>query len=132
MIDVYKQDVKFYFIVPQRFKLILRDKLEQSWSKATIEEVEFVNGFDANSILYEIKYKNNDALSLTVDKKSNTLLNNLLNVVEVMEEDDRVTILYNFTHANNWGWQSKSEKNTRQMDAEYKSTKDSHKRKYNV
>ena len=110
MIDVYKQDVKFYFIVPQQFKLILRDKLEQSWSKATIEEVEFVNGFDANSILYEIKYKNNDALSLTVDKKSNTLLNNLLNVVEVMEEDDRVTILYNFTHANNWGWQTKSEK----------------------
>lgn len=110
MIDIYKSDIQFYFIVPVQYKVILKDKLEQTWTKATIEEVPTVNGFDAKSILYELKYKNHDALALTVDKKSNVLLNSLLNVVDVMEEGDRVTILYNFTHANNWGWNTKAER----------------------
>lgn len=110
MIDVYKDDIQFYFIVPQQYKVILRDKIEQNWPKATIEEVEKVNGFDAKSILYEVKYKNHDALSLNTDKKSNVLLNNLLNVVDVMEQGDRVTILYNFTHTSNWGWLTQAEK----------------------
>lgn len=110
MIDIYKDDIQFFFIVPSQYKMLLKDKLEQTWSKATIEEVPHVNGFDAKSILYEVKYKNHDALSVSVDKKSNVLLNSLLNVVDVMEQGDRVTILYNFTQANNWGWQSSSER----------------------
>lgn len=109
MIDIYKEDIKFYFIVPIQYKVLLKDKLEQTWGKATIEEVESINGFSAKSILYEVKYKNHDALSVTVDKKSNMLLNSLLSVVDVMEQGDRVTILYNFTQANNWGWQTKAE-----------------------
>ena len=110
MIDIYKNDVQFYFIVPSQFKVLLKDKLEQTWSKATIEEIPSVNGFSATSILYEIKYKNHDALAVTVDKKSNALLNSVLNVVDVMELGDRVTILYNFTQANNWGWSTNASK----------------------
>lgn len=110
LIDISKEDVCFYFIVPEQFKLLLRDKLEQTWDKATIEEVNHIKEFDINSIFYEVKYKNNDALSLNIDTKSNTLLNNLFTVIEFMEETDRLTVFYNFTHANNYGWQVKSEK----------------------
>ena len=110
MIDVYKNDIQFYFIVPQQYKIILKDKLEQTWNSATIEEVEKVNGFSASDIFYEVKYKSHDALAVTVDKKSNALLNSLFNVVDVMEQGDRVTILYNFMHANNWGWQTSAER----------------------
>ncbi|MGL5676867.1 MAG: hypothetical protein ACRDDX_10670 [Cellulosilyticaceae bacterium] len=110
MIDIYKADIQFYFIVPQQYKIILRDKMEQNWPRSTIEEVDKINGFDAKSVLYEVKYKNHDALALNADKKSNVLLNNLLNVVDVMEDGDRVTILYNFTHTSNWGWLTQAEK----------------------
>lgn len=108
MIDIYKNDVGFYFIVPVQYKAILKEKMCSVWDKATIEEVSEIKKFDENSVLYDVRYKRNDALSVTVDKKSNALLNSMLNVIDIMESEDRVSIVYNFTSCNNWGWQTKS------------------------
>jgi hypothetical protein len=110
MIDIYKNDVSFYFIVPSQYKMLLKEKLQTTWDKATIQEVDSIKGFNPKSIAYEIKYKYHNALSVTVDKKSNTLLNNILNVIDVLEQDDRVSILYNFTSCNNWGWKANCER----------------------
>lgn len=108
MIDIKKDDVAFYFIVPIQYKALLKDKLESTWPKATIEEVADIEPFKAESAFYEVRYKNHDALAITVDKKSNSLLNNALNVVDTMKDGDRVSIVFNFFNANNWGWQAEA------------------------
>lgn len=109
MIDIYKNDVKFYFVVPTLYKNIVKEKLNATWPSATIEESAEEIKFSSESIYYTLQYKQNDALSLAVDKKSNILLNNMLNVIDFMEQGDRVTVMYNFAYTNNWGWHTKAE-----------------------
>lgn len=109
MIDIYKDDVKFYFVVPTMYKTMVKEKLSATWPTATIEESMEEMKFSSDSIYYTLQYKQNDALALSVDKKSNTLLNNMLNVIDVMEQGDRITVMYNFAYTNNWGWQTKAE-----------------------
>lgn len=109
MIDIYKDDVRFYFVVPTMYKIMVKEKLSATWPTATITESEEQIKFNSNSTYYTLQYKNNDALALSVDKKSNTLLNNMLNVIDVMEQGDRITVMYNFAYTNNWGWQTKAE-----------------------
>ncbi|MEF9952177.1 MAG: hypothetical protein RR782_02775 [Clostridium sp.] len=103
VIDIQKNDVGFYFIVPQCFKNILIEKMAEIWSKATIEEVEKLSGYTA-PVLFEMTYKKEDALSLAVDKKSNEPLNSMLSVVDIMKDDDRVTIVTNFIPRSQLGW----------------------------
>lgn len=109
MIDIYKDDVRFYFIVPTMYKTMVKEKLSATWPTATIEESAEEMKFSSESVYYTLQYKQNDALALNVDKKSNVLLNNMLNVIDVMEQGDRITVMYNFAYINNWGWQTKSE-----------------------
>lgn len=109
MIDIYKDDVRFYFVVPTMYKVMVKEKLSATWPTATITESEEQIKFNSNSTYYTLQYKNNDALALNVDRKSNTLLNNMLNVIDVMEQGDRITVMYNFAYTNNWGWQTRAE-----------------------
>ncbi|WP_207642817.1 hypothetical protein [Niameybacter massiliensis] len=109
MIDIYKDDVRFYFVVPTMYKTMVKEKLSATWPTATIEESEEEVKFNSDSVYYTLQYKKNDALALNVDKKSNVLLNNMLNVIDVMEQGDRITVMYNFAYTNNWGWQTKAE-----------------------
>lgn len=116
MIDIYKDDVRFYFVVPVQYKLMLKERIQDTWDKATVKDVDQVEPFSTNSIFYQLEYKLNNAMSLSVDKKSNTLLNSLLNVVDVMEQGDRVTIIYNFSRCSQYGWNN----NARRIHEEYK------------
>lgn len=104
MIDIQKDDISFYFIVPKTFKGILIEKMREIWSKATITEEEKPQEYSENMIAYEVNYKKEDALSLAIDKKSNEPLNSILSVVDIMKDTDRVTVIYNFLPRAQLGW----------------------------
>ena len=104
VIDIKNNDVNFYFIVPKPFINILLEKIKEIWSKATIEILESIEPLSKQNSTYQLVYSKEDALSLQVDKKSNEPLNSILNVIEIMKNDDRVTIIYNFLPRNQFGW----------------------------
>lgn len=104
LIDIYKDKVEFYFIVPQQFVSIAKEKIRETWAKCTIEEVPKIKPFQEGAMVHEVVYKKEDALSLDIDKKSNEPLNNILNVINIMESYDRVSILYNFIPCDQRGW----------------------------
>lgn len=108
IVDIFKNDVSFYFLVPQQYVKLAKDKIIQTWNKVKVEECEVpsISGGET----YYIKYKNRDELSLDVDKKCNDPLNNILGVIDIMEADDRVTIACNLMPCNNYGWHTKCDK----------------------
>lgn len=105
MVDIYKSNVEFYFIVPEQYENIAIEKIREIWSKCTIEKVEGIKQFSQDALNYQLNYKNEDALSLNVNKTSNEPLNSVLNVMEIMKENDRIAIFYNFMCCNQLGWQ---------------------------
>lgn len=104
MIDVKKNNVDFYFLVPERYLGLIKEKIIETWPKITIEEVNQINPFSKNVVEYQLNYSKEDALSLNVDKKSNEPLNSILNVLDIMHEGDRVSIFYNFMPVMQKGW----------------------------
>lgn len=105
IIDIHLNDVGFYFLVPVPFLSTMIEKIKEIWSKATIKVLdEGLKSFSDNAEYFELGYKKEDALSLQVDRKSNEPLNSILNVMDIMHEDDRVTILYNFLPSSQMGW----------------------------
>lgn len=111
MIDIYKTNVNFYFVVPEQYKSLAKEKITSTWAKITIEEVDSIPSFDkTNTTTYQLKYSKMDAFSLDVNRKSNHPLNNMLNVIDIMETDDRVAIFYNFKPCTQYGWGAKCEK----------------------
>ena len=70
VIDIQKEEVNFYFIVPEPFKAMLINQISNVWHKAEIKEVEGLT-LDSKADIYQLYYKNEDALSLKVDRKSN-------------------------------------------------------------
>lgn len=105
IIDIYQGNANFYFLVPEVFKNILIEKIKEIWTKATVSVLvgglpPFTNSMD----LYQLSYKKEDALSLQVDRKSNEPLNSILNVMDIMKEEDRITIIYNFQASSQFGW----------------------------
>lgn len=105
VIDIKKNNASFYFIVPKPFVNIILEKICEIWSKATIKVLDkALDGFTANAEYYELSYKKEDALSLSTDFRSNEPLNSILNVMDVMKDDDRVTIIYNFIANPQFNW----------------------------
>ena len=103
-IDIQKSDVSFYFIVPDQYESIAREKITSVWPRVTIEKVSQLQEFKGDKVTYQLGYKKEDALSLDTDARSNTLLNSILNVIDIMEEGDRVGIFYNFVPVNQRYW----------------------------
>lgn len=110
MIDIVDKNANFYFIIPQVFKTTLIEKLREIWSKSTIEEVESIDPISKDSTIFKLTYKKDDALSISVDKKTNEPLNQILSVIEIMQEGDRVSVLYNFIPCTQFGWQARYDK----------------------
>ncbi|NFO89028.1 hypothetical protein FDC58_16860 [Clostridium botulinum] len=105
IIDIQNNDAKFYFLVPDPFVTVLLEKIREIWAKATINILEDkIKEFSENAEMYQLSYKKEDAMSLQVDKKSNEPLNSILSVMDVMKEDDRITIVYNFLPCSQFGW----------------------------
>lgn len=95
-IHITKQSTEFYFIVPSVFYSQVKTKLSETWKNVEINKV---NGLpiDINQCTkYQLQYKLNDVLSLNVDKKSNSLLNSNLSVLEILQEQESIGIFYNF------------------------------------
>lgn len=109
IIDIIDGDVNFYFVIPKIYQSLIVDKIAEIWAKATIEVVDHIKPFNEESITYQLSYKRDDAMSLHVDKKNNEPLNQILNVIQLLKDDDRVTIVYNFKPTNIYDWKGKYE-----------------------
>jgi hypothetical protein len=106
-----KKKVEFYFIIPRHCLSLIREKMIDSWSNVTIQEVQELPIFPNDITKYQLYFRKEDGLSLAVDRRNNELLHSNLNVVEVLDEGDRVGILYNFLPSSQHGWKY-SHKNT--------------------
>ena len=105
IIDIEGGNANFYFLVPKVFLNIILEKIKEIWNKATINILqEGIKEFDKNTDCYEISYKKEDALSLAIDKKSNEPLNSILSTMDIMKEEDRITLIYNFMPSSQLGW----------------------------
>jgi len=109
-IDIKKNDVSFYFIVPERHLTLIKEKITNTWPKAAITIANEISPFSKDAIMYQLKYSKEDAMSLNLDKKCNEPLNGILNVLDVLEEDDRVGIFYNFVPVQQKGWRQEHQR----------------------
>ena len=93
-----KHKAEFYFIVPAPYKRLFKEKISDTWRNIEIKEVKELPQFSENSTKYGLRYKKEDALSLSVDKRNNDLLSSTLNIMEILESDtnDKIGIIYNF------------------------------------
>lgn len=104
VIDIKDNNAKFYFIIPDVFKNIIIEKCKEIWAKATMEIVDKIEEMEEDTDLYSLSYKKEDALSLVVDKKSNEPLNSILSVMDIMKDQDRIRVIYNFLPISQFGW----------------------------
>lgn len=109
-IYIEQKSVKFYFIIPEIYKTFMKEKIQNSWKGITIQEVKDVPLFSKKAEKYYMTYTKEDGLSLEVDKRSNKLLNSILNVLPIMKEDDKLGIFYNFVPCNQYTWKSTYER----------------------
>lgn len=102
-----KTNIEFYFVIPECYESLLMGKITDTWESITIERVDSMPtvGGD-NSIKYYLTYKKDDPLSLATDRRSNSLLTGILNTVDVMEENDRCAVLFNFSPASQTSWRA--------------------------
>ena len=105
-IFIEKKNVEFYFIIPKNYLSLLREKIKDSWANVTIKEVDSIPIFSEKSTKYQLVYSKENALSLSIDKRSSELLNSNLNVIDVLEDGDKVGIFYNFIPTNQFPWKS--------------------------
>lgn len=103
-IDIQKKSVQFYFIVPEKYLGLIKEKIMETWPKTTIEIITDITPFSSEALKYQLKYSKEDALSLNVNKKCNEPLNSILNVIDILEEGDRIGIFYNFMPYIQKGW----------------------------
>lgn len=93
-IDICKDNVSFYFIVPTQHVNNIKEKITATYKKASIEEVSKIKEFSEEVLKYQLNYKKEDAFSLTTDKKST--LNSIFSVIDVLKDQDRIGVFYNF------------------------------------
>lgn len=97
------EGVSFYLIVPTAYSNMFIEKLKLTWDKVEIEKVEEIPTFSDNCSKSAMQFTREDALSLNlIDKKSCDLLESQLNVMNMLQENDRVGIFYNFNYKNNY------------------------------
>lgn len=101
-----KKKIEFYFIIPRYHLSIIREKINDSWTNITINEVDSIPAFKDDATKYQLVYTKEDGLSLAVDRRTNELLESNLNIVDVMEEVDKVGIFYNFMPTSQFPWRS--------------------------
>lgn len=99
-IHITKTSTEFYFIVPSVFYSQVKTKLSEIWKNVEISKVDKLPINFNECTKYQLQYKLNDALSLSVDKKSNSLLNANMSILEILQTDETVGILYNFIPMN--------------------------------
>lgn len=96
IIDIYKDNAYFYLVVPEVHLKQFTQKLTETFGKITIEQVEGIQSIYKYCTKYSMDYARDDVMSLPVDKRENELLESNLSVMDILQDDDRVTIIYNF------------------------------------
>jgi hypothetical protein len=117
MMDIQNGNASFYFIVPERFEKQLEDKVKLIWPRATVKILdEKIKPFSNDIEVYQMAYKKEDALSLHTDQRTIEPLRSILSVIDIMKEDDRVAIVYNFIPRSQFGWQTTYNRTMRKID----------------
>lgn len=101
-----KQKIEFYFIVPEQYESVVKEKITDTWSGVTITKTDKLPQFKNSATMYNMIYEKEDALSLSADRRSNELLKSNLNVVNVLNKNDKVGIFYNFIPTLQHTWRS--------------------------
>lgn len=93
-----RNKAEFYFIVPDEYMRLFKERIGDAWKNVEIQEVSQLPGFSKEATKYSLSYKKEDALSLSVDKRNNELLSSNLSVLDILESEknDKVAIVYNF------------------------------------
>ena len=104
-----KNRVEFYFIIPTNRLNLIKDKIGDTWKGITIKQVNEIPILSKNTTKYYLTYRKEDALSLATDKRTNTLLSSSMNVIDIMEEGDKIGIFYNFIPINQYTWRGEYE-----------------------
>lgn len=91
-----KYGANFYFIIPKYRASLFKDKISDTWKKVTIQEVKELPSFSDRAVRYQMQYTKEDALSLNINRVNNDLLSSTLNVIDILGDNDKVGIFYNF------------------------------------
>ncbi|MDY3374105.1 MAG: hypothetical protein SOX50_12615 [Terrisporobacter othiniensis] len=94
-IHLTKDAVEFFFIIPKVHYDKFRIKFREIWKRVEIVEVDNIP-MNKEASKVQLKYKNNDALSVNVNKRKNALIEANLNIIELLQDNDSVGIFYNF------------------------------------
>lgn len=98
-IHITNEKIQFYFMIPKFFYNQFKTKIREIWKNVEIKE-EISLPLYLKGTKYSLEYMMNDSLSLAVDKRNNDLLNANLSIVEALNEDEELGILYNFIPTN--------------------------------
>jgi hypothetical protein len=112
---IERSKVEFYFVIPRQYYSLIKEKISDSWSGVTVTKVESLPQFSDSATQYSLEYAKEDALSLSADRRDNDLLNSKLNVVDIMEEGDKVAVFYNFVPTSQFSWRSSYENTMRKV-----------------
>jgi len=115
---IEKKRVEFYFIVPKQYASILHEKLSSTWQGITakpVTDLTTIPAFADSATKHQLFYRKEDGLSLAVDKRNNDLLTANLNIVDIMADDDKVGIFYNFIPTSQFAWPTKYKKTIAKM-----------------
>ncbi|PFP30284.1 hypothetical protein COJ96_06110 [Bacillus sp. AFS073361] len=112
---IEKKKVEFYFVIPRAYLSLIKEKISDSWTNITVKEVAILPEFSESASMYTLSYTKENALSLATDRRNDDLLRSQLNVVDVMEEGDKVGVFYNFMPATQFTWRSSYEATIRKV-----------------
>lgn len=94
-----EKQVEFYLIVPTVYSNIFMEKLSLTWNRVEVKKINDIPRFSDNCNKVSMGYTKDDSLSIDlIDKKSCDLLEAQLNVINMLQEGDRVGIYYNFNY----------------------------------
>ena len=106
IIDMNKDDVSFIFMIPKLYYESLLEKISSIWQRSTFEILEGIPEHSKDVKCYKLLYKKEHALSLNVDGKG-VLIDQLLSNTQMLQDDDRITIVYNFIPCSEFNWQGR-------------------------
>jgi hypothetical protein len=112
---IEKKKVEFYFVIPRSYLTLIKEKISDSWSNITVKVVADMPSFSELATKYSLVYTKENALSLATDRRNDDLLRSKLNVVDVMEEGDKVGVFYNFMPTSQFSWRSSYEATIRKV-----------------
>ncbi|MDR7001534.1 hypothetical protein [Neobacillus niacini] len=112
---IEKKKVEFYFVIPRSYLTLIKEKISDSWSNITVKVVADLPSFSESATKYSLAYTKENALSLATDRRNDDLLRSKLNVVDVMEEGDKVGVFYNFMPTSQFSWRASYEATIRKV-----------------